>query len=56
MIGTNLDVADRMIDALKKKQPVHFLEFKEIPVGPIRLQDLKNVDFINDVFNYFADV
>ncbi len=56
MIGTNLDVADKMIDALKKKQPVHFLEFKEIPIGPIRLQDLKNVNFINDVFNYFADI
>ncbi|HEV2412268.1 MAG TPA: hypothetical protein VGS28_00490 [Candidatus Saccharimonadales bacterium] len=56
LIGTNLDVTDQMIKALKYKKRPSFLKFVPVPVGIIKLQNLKNTDFINDAFNYFADV
>lgn len=57
-IGDNLSALDEMIKVLKKrdKKRVPFLQFREIPVPPINLQDLKNIDFITDVFNYFTDI
>ncbi len=55
-LGDNMAVSKQMADALKNKRPLHFLEFKPITIGTVRLQDMKNVDFINDVFNYFDNL
>jgi hypothetical protein len=57
-IGDNLSALDAMITSLKKRDRtrVPFLQFTEIPIPEIKLQDMKNIDFITDVANYFADI
>lgn len=56
-IDLDIKIADALIELVNKQSKVVYtMRFKPIPVDKSRLQDMKNLDFINDMFNYFVDV
>lgn len=56
-IDLNIKIADALIELVgKKSKVVYTMRFKPIPIDKSRLQDMKNLDFINDMFNYYVDL
>jgi hypothetical protein len=56
-IGQNTGILDALLVVVSTKSPVvNFMRIKPIPNDKSGLQDLKNLDFINDMFNYYVDL
>jgi hypothetical protein len=53
----NIKIADTLVDLLRdKSRAVYAVGFKYIPIDKQNLPDMKNLDFINDMFNYYVDI
>lgn len=56
-IDLNIKIADALIELVSMQSNVIYtMRFKPIPVDKSRLQDMKNLDFINDMFSYYVDI
>ncbi len=56
-IGQNINILEALLVVVDTKSPVvNFMKIKPIPNDKSGLQDLKNLDFINDLFNYYVDL
>ena len=56
-IGQNINILEALLVVVDTKSPVvNFMRIKPIPNDKSGLQDLKNLDFINDLFSYFVDL
>ncbi len=56
-INTNINILNALIEIVKVKSPVvNYMKFKAVPIDKSILQNMKNLDFINDMFNYCVDL
>ncbi|HEX9594856.1 MAG TPA: hypothetical protein VF996_01900 [Candidatus Saccharimonadales bacterium] len=56
-IDLNIRIADALIELVgKKSKAVYTMRFKPVPIDKSNLRDMKNLDFINDMFNYYVDL
>lgn len=56
-IDLNIKIADALIELVgKQSKVVYTMRFKPIPIDKSNLRDMKNLDFINDMFNYYVDL
>lgn len=56
-IGTNLDISKSLIEAINNRSSIiKVIAFKNITYDITNLRDMKNLDYINDVFGYYNDI
>lgn len=56
-VDLNIKIADALIELVgKQSKAVYTMRFKPIPIDKSNLRDMKNLDFINDMFNYYVDL
>jgi hypothetical protein len=56
-ISVNIKILEALVTVVEQKSSViNFMKTKAMPVDKSNLRNLKNLDFINDMFNYFVDL
>ena len=56
-IGTNINIVEALKTLIEQKSnAINFMKAKPIPIDKTNLRNMKNLDFINDMFNYFVDL